>query len=293
MLSLDSGPLRFGLYELDPLSGELRRRGLRVRLTPQAMTLLCLLVEPPIRMRTREEIQRRLWPANTFVDFERSLNKAVHSLREGLGDSATNPRFIETVAAHGYRFLSVSMEDGGWVRETRSRDDLEYIAVLPIVAGMEEELVFLGSRITSRLTDGLSTIRGVRVMAESTVRSGRLEGASPQVVGKSLGVQTVLAGELIRHGVVLHLRTELIDVADGVQIRGAHAEAIAQEGVRCEVELAEAILRQIAPVLVRVSSKIRVVREPGLVTDRKMTLDEATRRIFNMVRSVPSCYGYH
>jgi DNA-binding winged helix-turn-helix (wHTH) protein len=141
-LSLDSGPLRFGLFELDPVNGELRRRGLRVRLTPQAMTLLCLLVERPIRMRTREEIQRRLWPGNTFVDFERRLNKAVHSLREGLGDSATNPRFIETVAAQGYRFLPVLMEESGWVGETRSRDGLEYIAVLPIVAGMEADLVF-------------------------------------------------------------------------------------------------------------------------------------------------------
>jgi DNA-binding winged helix-turn-helix (wHTH) protein len=60
-------------------------------------------------MRTREEIQQRLWPGNTFVDFERSLNKAVHPLREGLGDSATNPRFIETVATQGYRFLPVFM----------------------------------------------------------------------------------------------------------------------------------------------------------------------------------------
>jgi DNA-binding winged helix-turn-helix (wHTH) protein len=110
------------------------------------MTLLCLLVEPPIRMRTREEIQQRLWPGNTFVDFERSLNKAVHSLREGLGDSATNPRFIETVAAQGYRFLPVFMEGSGWeAGETRSRGGLEYVAVLPIVAGVEEELVFLGT----------------------------------------------------------------------------------------------------------------------------------------------------
>ena len=271
MLPLDSGPLRFGLYELNPLSGELRRRGLRVRLTPQAMTLLCLLVEPPIRMRTREEIQRRLWPGNTFVDFERSLNKVVHSLREGLGDSATNPRFIETVAAQGYRFLPVFMEESGWEGETRSRDGLEYVAVLPIVCGVEEELVFLGNRITSCLTDGLATIRGVRVMAESTVRSERLDGASPQGVGKNLGVQTMLAGELTRHGAVLHLRMELIDVSDGRQIRGAHAEGISQNGAPCEVELAEAILQQIVPVLVRVSSKIRVVREPGLVADRKMT----------------------
>jgi DNA-binding winged helix-turn-helix (wHTH) protein len=275
MRSLDTGPLRFGLFELDPVNRELRRRGLKVRLTPQAMALLCLLVEPPIRMRTREEIQRRLWPGNTFVDFERSLNKAVHSLRAGLGDSATDPRFVETVAGQGYRFLPSLMEESWPVREMRSRDGLEYIAVLPIVAGMEAELVSLGNRITSRLTDGLSTIRGVRVMAESTVRTGRLNGASPQGVGKSLGVQTILAGELTRHGAVLHLRTELIDVADGGQIKGAHAEALAEEGVRWEAELAEAILRQIVPVLVRHSSNIRVVREPGLITDRKMSAGES------------------
>jgi hypothetical protein len=77
---------------------------------------------------------------------------------------------------------------------------------------------------------------------------------------------------LTRHGEVLHLRMELIDVADGRQIRGAHAEGIARESVRCEVELAEGILRQIVPVLVRGSSKMRVVRDPGLVTDRKMTV---------------------
>src|SRR5260370_30811842 len=157
MLSLDSGPIRFGLFELDPVNGELRRRGLKVRLTPQAMTLLCLLVEPPIRMRTREEIQRRLWPGNTFVDFERSLNKAVHSLREGLGDSATNPRFIETVAAQGNRFLPAFIEGSGWEGETRSVDGLEYAAALPDVSGMasggEEELVFLGSRVASGMSE--------------------------------------------------------------------------------------------------------------------------------------------
>ena len=65
MIPLGPGPLHFGLFELNPISGELRRQGLRVKLTPQAMALLCLLLEPPVRMRTRKEIQQRLWPANT------------------------------------------------------------------------------------------------------------------------------------------------------------------------------------------------------------------------------------
>jgi TolB-like protein len=164
------------------------------------------------------------------------------------------------------------MEGSGWkAGETRSRGGLEYVAVLPIVSGVEEELVFLGNRITSCLTDGLSTIRGVRVIGREHGEErevGRCESAQS---GQKPGVQTMLAGELTRHGVVLHLRMELIDVADGRQIRGAHAEGISQNGAPCEVEVAEAILQQIGPVLVRVSSKMRVVRETGLVADRKMT----------------------
>ncbi|HEV2322907.1 MAG TPA: winged helix-turn-helix domain-containing protein [Terracidiphilus sp.] len=95
-------PVRFGLFEFDPESGDLRRRGLSVRLTPQARMLLRVLLEAPIRTHNREEIQRRLWGGDTFVDFEHGVNKVVHSLREALGESARNPRFIETVAAEGY-----------------------------------------------------------------------------------------------------------------------------------------------------------------------------------------------
>ena len=271
MIPLRPGPLRFGLFELDPLSGELRRQGLKVKLTPQARALLCLLLEPPVRMRTRKEIQQRLWPAHTFGDFEHGLNKVVHSLRAALGESATNPRFIETVAAKGYRFLPQFLEQSALAADPRSSAKVGFVAVLPIATKVEEQLIYLGSRITSCLIDEISAIAGVRVMAEGTVKSRNLEGADPQRAGESLGVQTVLSGELTQHDAVLFLRMELIDVADGSQLCGAHAEQIVQPGVHCEDKLAREILRQIKPVLVGSSVKVKVVDKPVLIVERRVS----------------------
>jgi TolB-like protein/DNA-binding winged helix-turn-helix (wHTH) protein/Tfp pilus assembly protein PilF len=100
------GPLRFGVFELDLRAGELRKHGLRVRLQEQPFQLLAMLIERPGEVVTREELQKKLWPEDTFVDFDHGLNKGVNKIREALGDSAESPRFVETVARRGYRFLA-------------------------------------------------------------------------------------------------------------------------------------------------------------------------------------------
>ena len=96
---------RFGAFELDLRTGELRKDGLRIRLQEQPFQVLGMLLEHPGEVVTREELQKKLWPAGTFVDFEHGLNKAINKIRDALGDSAESPRFLETVARHGYRFL--------------------------------------------------------------------------------------------------------------------------------------------------------------------------------------------
>ena len=97
--------LRFGLFEIDRDSGELRKRGLRVRLRDQPFRLLLALVDNAGRVVTREQLRCELWPEGTFVDFNRAINKAVSELRGVLGDSADNPRFVETLSKRGYRFI--------------------------------------------------------------------------------------------------------------------------------------------------------------------------------------------
>src|SRR5215470_15842784 len=100
------GVLRFGVFELDPRSGDLRRNGLKLKLTGQPFQVLAMLLERRGDVVTREEIQKRLWPADTFVDFDHSLNTAINKIREALGDSAESPRFVETVPRRGYRFIA-------------------------------------------------------------------------------------------------------------------------------------------------------------------------------------------
>ena len=100
-----SRPIRFGLFEVDLHTGELHKQGLKLKLTGQPFDVLAMLLEHPGEIVTREELQKKLWPADTFVDFEHGLNTAVKKLREALGDSADNPRFVETLARRGYRFI--------------------------------------------------------------------------------------------------------------------------------------------------------------------------------------------
>ena len=97
--------VRFGAYEVDLRSAELRKSGVKVRLTGQPFQILAILLEQPGELVTREELQKRLWPADTFVDFDRGLNAAINRVREALGDSAENPRFVETLPRRGYRFI--------------------------------------------------------------------------------------------------------------------------------------------------------------------------------------------
>jgi DNA-binding winged helix-turn-helix (wHTH) protein len=97
---------RFGIFALDVSAGSLTRNGLRVKLQDQPFQLLALLLERRGEVVTREEIRQRLWPGNTFVDFDKSLGVAVLKVREALADSAGNPRFLETVPRRGYRFIA-------------------------------------------------------------------------------------------------------------------------------------------------------------------------------------------
>src|ERR1700679_3481445 len=97
---------RFGVFEADSATGELRRKGVRVKLHSQPFQVLSMLLERPGEMVTREEINRELWPDGTFVDYEHGVNSAVNRLREALGDKASNPKFVETLARRGYRFLA-------------------------------------------------------------------------------------------------------------------------------------------------------------------------------------------
>jgi DNA-binding winged helix-turn-helix (wHTH) protein len=97
---------RFGAFEADAVTGELRRNGVLVKLAAQPFQVLFMLLDRPAQLVTREEISRQLWPDGTFVDYEHGVNSAVNRIREALGDSASKPRFVVTLARRGYRFVA-------------------------------------------------------------------------------------------------------------------------------------------------------------------------------------------
>lgn len=106
--------LRFGVFEIDARAGELRKNGVKLKLQEQPFQVLCILVEHPGEVVTREELRNRLWPADTFVDFDHGVNAAIKRLRDTLGDLPDNPRFVETLQRRGYRFIgSIDTQPNG------------------------------------------------------------------------------------------------------------------------------------------------------------------------------------
>src|SRR5437773_7840650 len=138
--------LRFGVFEVDVRSGELRKQGVRIKLQEQPFHVLAVLLQRPGEVVTREELRNQNWPADTFVDFDNSLNTAINKLREALGDSADNPRFIETLPRRGYRFIapvtgvdataSGTSAGASEVAPTQNRKIVVAAAIAVLVAGV-------------------------------------------------------------------------------------------------------------------------------------------------------------
>jgi DNA-binding winged helix-turn-helix (wHTH) protein len=144
--------LRFGVFEVDVRAGELLKQGVRIKLQEQPFHVLTVLLQRPGEVVTREELRSQNWPADTFVDFDNSLNTAINKLREALGDSADSPRFIETLPRRGYRFIALVTGGDGTTRgaatgmsaaaPTRSRKIVVAVAVVVLAAGIAGGLLW-------------------------------------------------------------------------------------------------------------------------------------------------------
>jgi len=155
--TLPANSVRFGVFEFDPRSGELRKHGIRIKLQEQPCQILAFLLERRGEMVTREELQRHLWPSDTFVDFDHSLNTAVMRLREALNDSSENPRFIETLPRRGYRFIAPLEERSAPVAEATSAQSQE---VTVSQAALPQESLTLSP--ISKVLPGTSARKGSR-----------------------------------------------------------------------------------------------------------------------------------
>jgi len=214
--------IRFGAFEVNLQAREVHRRGLRLKIEEKPFQILAALLERPGQLITRQELRQRLWNPDTYVDFDRNLNTAMNKLRDTLGDSAENPRFVETLSRRGYRFIyPVEMAKGASLPTAPEFEAVKSIAVLPFEnTSGDPEVDYLSDGITESLISNLSQLAGVRVMARSTVFRYRGRVVDPLAVGHELRVHAVLTGRLVQRGDTLVIGTELVSTDSGFRLWG-------------------------------------------------------------------------
>jgi TolB-like protein len=252
--------VRFGPFELDVRAGELRKRGRTILLQEQPFQVLLMLLERPGDVVLREEIRKRLWPNDTFVQFAPSINAAIQRLREALGDSADQPRYVETVARRGYRLLEAVKTAGNGMGEpgevpvsarsgssppvagTRRGNALHSIAVLPFAnASGDPNGDYLSEGITENIINSLSKIAELRVTPRSTVFRYKRKIMDPQEIGHELKVGFVLTGRVTQRDRTLVVSSELLDVTAGAQLWGERYNQKLADLFEIEQEIAKRI----------------------------------------------------
>ena len=235
--------MRFGVFEVDFRSGELRKQGVKIKLQKQPFQVLEILLERPGEVVTREELQKRIWPPDTFVDFEQGLHGAIKRLREALDDSAESPRFIETLSRRGYRFIApasgTAIDAHAALRVNVTRDS---IAVLPFTnISSDPENDFFADGITEEIINALAQIRELHVVARSSAFSFKGKHADARSVGEQLNVRTVLEGSVRKYGNRLRITAQLVNAADGYHLWSERYDREMKDVFEIQDEIARSI----------------------------------------------------
>ena len=214
----------FGPYQLDPNKRILTREGEGIQLTPKATEILIMLVKHAGQLVEKDELLKEVWP-DTFVE-EANLSQNIFMLRRAFGDDRAEPRYIETVARRGYRFLAAvkavpQLGRGALPLQSGVSSQSPVVAVLPFLNNTgDPELEYLADGITSNVINNLSRITQLRVMSRSSVFRYSQKEMEPQDIGTQLGVNAILVGKMNAFPSGLMIHVELVDVASGWQLWG-------------------------------------------------------------------------
>src|SRR6266571_8204341 len=231
------GAVRFGVFEVDLRAGELRKQGVKIKLQEQPFHLLQMLLEHPGEIVTREELRGRIWPADTFVDFDQGLNNAIKRLRESLSDSPDNPRFIETVPRHGYRFI-------GNLGATTGR--IKSLAVLPLEnLSRDPEQDYFAEGLTEALITTLAKIGELRVVSRTSAMLYKGVRKPLREIARELEVDAIVEGTVLRAGHRVRITAQLIDAAKETHLWAESYERHLRDVLHLQAEVAHAIARQI------------------------------------------------
>ncbi|HUI43128.1 MAG TPA: tetratricopeptide repeat protein [Terriglobia bacterium] len=217
-------PVRFGAFELDLRSRELRKQGSKITLQDQPFQVLALLIERAGEVVAREDLRGKLWPADTFVDFEDGLNTAVKKIRTALGDSADNPQFVETLPRRGYRFIApvehaatrTGRDEGGEVAavapaRAAGQSSISSVAVLPLLnLSGDPAQEYFADGMTEALTTNLAQIRALRVISRTSAMKYKHTSKSMPEIGRELNVEGVVEGAVSRSHDHVRVTAQLI-----------------------------------------------------------------------------------
>ena len=280
-----SRTVRFGLFEVDLRAGELRKNGVKIKLQDQPFRILVSLLRQRGEVVTREELRRELWPSDTFVDFDHSLNAAVKRLRDALDDSAENPRFIETLPRHGYRFITLTVPDalqrkatrsplrswglllvggtilvavllfavdaGGLRSKVLSRDltqpQIRSLAVLPLTnISADPEQEYFADGMTEQLIGELSRISSLRVVSRTSVMQYKGEKKKPlPQIARELNVDAVMEGSVLRAGNRVRIATHMIHAPTDQSLMTETYEGDLADVLKMQREVAESITKKV------------------------------------------------
>ena len=280
-----SGQIRFGVFEVDLRAGELRRKGLKVKLQEQPLQLLTVLLEHPGVVVTREELQKTLWPGDTLVDFDHGLNKAVNKIRQALGDSAENPRFVETLGRRGYRFIAdVVIVDAApveltgkpatpqrlpwpldwkipglalvlvlailmvWILHTGSHASpaIRSLAVLPLESLSDDASQdYFADGMTDELITDLGQIKALRVVSRTSVMQYKRARKPLPQIARELNVDAVVEGTVMRAGEQVRITAQLIQASADKHLWAQSYEGDVRDAMALQSKVARAIVEQI------------------------------------------------
>jgi TolB-like protein/Tfp pilus assembly protein PilF len=229
--------LRFAAFELDQRSGELRKDGTKIRLQEQPMQVLQILLEQPGKLISREELQRRIWPSDTFVDFDHGINNAIKRLREALGDTAETPRYIETVPRRGYRFIG---------RTEGEHQPFRALAVLPLEnLSRDPEQEYFAEGLTEALITTLAKIGELRITSRTSSMLYKGTRKALKEIARELDVDVLVEGTVLREGERVRITAQLIDPATDSHLWAESYEKDLRSVLALQSEVAQAIAREI------------------------------------------------
>jgi len=227
---------------VDPRSGELRKTGTRIALQDQPFKVLLALLERPGEVVSRDELRGRIWPEESFGDFDHAVSVAVAKLRAALGDSAEIPRYVETLHRRGYRFIFPMSVPMGQEGANHDPGIFDSIAVLPLVnETADPETEYLSDGISESIINLLSRFPNLRVIPRTSAFRYKGREADLKAIGRDLKVRAVLTGKMIQRSNRLVVQTELVDVANDAQLWGGHFNRKVEDIFEVQEELARQI----------------------------------------------------